>query len=139
VLEAGQTGALRFGVSELVVGLAVLAVGTSLPELAAGLRSALHGHDDISLGNVVGSNVFNVSAAIGIAALVRPLSAEAAAPGAADALDAAFAEALRFDFPAVVALSIVLVAVTYTPRSGRAKGVFLLALYAAYWGLRAAL
>ena len=71
-----MTGALsiadRAGLSGTVVGLTILALGTSLPELAAGIGSARRGHSEISFGNVVGSNVFNTLAVVAIAALVRP-------------------------------------------------------------------
>lgn len=68
-----------FGVSDRVLGLTVVAVGTSLPELAAGLGAALKGESEVSLGNVVGSNVFNVLAVIGIAAIVAPF--DSSVPG----------------------------------------------------------
>jgi len=71
-----MTGALsiadRAGLSGTVVGLTILALGTSLPELAAGIGSARRGHSELSFGNVVGSNVFNTLAVVAIAALVRP-------------------------------------------------------------------
>jgi len=137
VLESGSVGALRLGVDELVVGLAVLAIGTSLPELAAGLRSALHGHSDISIGNVIGSNIFNTLAVIGIAALIQPFAANpAAAPEETAALDAAFDDALGYDFPAVLAFSVAVALVPGAGRLGRIKGVLLIALYAGYWALR---
>jgi cation:H+ antiporter len=61
------------GLSERVVGLTIVAIGTSLPELAASLVAALRGHGDIAVGNVLGSNIFNVLAILGVSALVRPL------------------------------------------------------------------
>lgn len=136
-LESGSAGALRLGIDELVVGLAVLALGTSLPELAAGLKSALRGHSDISIGNVVGSNVFNTLAVIGVAALIHPFEKDASGPleqGAA--LDAAFDDALRYDFPAVLAFSVALALAPGGGRQGRFKGFILLGMYAGYWLLR---
>ena len=65
------------GVSELVIGLTVVAVGTSLPELAATLSAALKGHPDIAIGNVVGSNILNILAVMAVPALVHPVGIEA--------------------------------------------------------------
>ncbi len=64
--------ALAFGVSELIIGLTVIAVGTSLPELAATAASAIKGHHDIAIGNVVGSNLFNLLAVMAMPALISP-------------------------------------------------------------------
>lgn len=72
--EGASTLARRFGVSPLVVGLTIVAFGTSSPELIVSLTSALKGSADISLGNVVGSNLFNVLAIGGVTALVAPIS-----------------------------------------------------------------
>ena len=65
------------GVSELVIGLTIVAVGTSLPELAATLGAALKGHPDIAIGNVVGSNILNILAVMAVPALVHPVGIEA--------------------------------------------------------------
>ena len=72
--EGASTLARRFGVSPLVVGLTIVAFGTSSPELIVSLTSALKGSADISLGNVVGSNLFNILAIGGVTALVAPIS-----------------------------------------------------------------
>lgn len=61
-----------FGMSDLVIGLTIIAVGTSLPELAASLASALKGEDDLAVGNVIGSNIFNILAVMGIPAVINP-------------------------------------------------------------------
>jgi len=61
-----------FGVSELVIGLSIVALGTSLPELASTLAAVRRGEDDIALGNVLGSNLFNTLAVVGLAGIVRP-------------------------------------------------------------------
>lgn len=77
VLVWGATEtATYFGVSPLIIGLTVIAVGTSLPELAASIMSALRGHHDIALGNVIGSNIFNILAVMSIPALFSPLTLE---------------------------------------------------------------
>ncbi len=62
------------GVSEKFIGLTIVAFGTSLPELATSVVAALRGEMDISIGNLVGSNVFNIMSVLGIASLVRPIS-----------------------------------------------------------------
>lgn len=65
--------ATRLGVSPLIAGLTIVAFGTSAPELSVSLSSALGGHADIALGNVIGSNIFNIAVILGIAALIQPL------------------------------------------------------------------
>ena len=65
--------ATRLGLSELVVGLTVVAFGTSAPELAVSVKSALAGQGGIAMGNVIGSNIFNVAAILGISAMICPL------------------------------------------------------------------
>ncbi len=65
--------ALSFGISPLVVGLTIVAFGTSSPELAVSVGAALEGRTDIAVGNVVGSNIFNVLFILGLSALITPL------------------------------------------------------------------
>ena len=66
-----------FGISDLVIGLTIVAVGTSLPELASSIIATRKGEHDIALGNVLGSNLFNTLAVVGIAAMIHPISAGA--------------------------------------------------------------
>ena len=74
-LVYGATGiALRVGVSEGIVGITIVALGTSLPELAATLRSAIAKESDIAVGNVVGSNIFNLLSVLGITSIITPLA-----------------------------------------------------------------
>ncbi len=76
----GAKGAARaMGMSDRVVGLTVVAVGTSLPELATSLVAASRGHSDIAVGNVVGSNLFNIVLCLGLAAVIAPLRSPVAA------------------------------------------------------------
>ena len=65
--------ATRVGISPLIAGLTIVAFGTSAPELSVSLSSALRGHADIALGNVIGSNIFNIAVILGITALIHPL------------------------------------------------------------------
>lgn len=134
VVFGAQDGALRLGMPKSVVGLTVVAIGTSLPELAAGLGGAFKGESDISLGNVVGSNVFNVIAVIGLVALVNPFVPVATPDGSPDPLTVAFDRALGEDLFVVVGFSLaaVLLPAIGGSRGGRAKGLLLLAAYAAY-------
>lgn len=75
LLVRGATNLARdFGVSEAVIGLTVVAVGTSLPELATGVMSALRKHSDIMIGNIVGSNIFNILFILGVTALIQPIA-----------------------------------------------------------------
>jgi cation:H+ antiporter len=77
-VEGAVRLATAFAISDRVIGLTVVAIGTSLPELAASLVAALRGHSALAVGNVIGSNIFNVLAVCGGAALLRPM---AASPG----------------------------------------------------------
>ena len=73
LIEGSVEVATSFGISEAVIGLSLVAVGTSLPELATAVVAALRRHSDVALGNVLGSNVFNVFAILGGAALFAPI------------------------------------------------------------------
>lgn len=68
--------ARAFGISELVIGISVVAIGTSLPELAASGLSALKGHADLSIGNVLGSNIFNILFVLGVCPMIRPMTVD---------------------------------------------------------------
>lgn len=81
-IDGAVAAARSLGVSERIVGLTIVAVGTSLPELVTSIIAARRGHSDIAVGNVIGSNIFNVLLCLGAAALARPLSATLEAFGA---------------------------------------------------------
>ncbi|MDE7135787.1 MAG: sodium:calcium antiporter, partial [Muribaculaceae bacterium] len=68
--------ARRFGISDLVVGLTVVAFGTSAPELVISLISSVNGQAGLAIGNVLGSNVFNILAIIGVTAIIKPIKVE---------------------------------------------------------------
>jgi cation:H+ antiporter len=116
----GALGVARaLGVGELVIGLTLVAAGTSLPELATSVVAALRGRPEISIGNVVGSNVFNVFGVLGASALIRPLPLN-------DAV-------VQRDLPVAAAFSLLCLPIMATGgRIGRLEGVLLLGLYAAY-------
>lgn len=102
LVAAATDIALALGLSELVVGLTIVAVGTSLPELATSVIAAIRGDVQMAVGNVVGSNIFNIGAVMGISALV--------APGGVP-VDAG---AARFDLPVMVAVAIALLPIAFT-------------------------
>jgi cation:H+ antiporter len=111
--------ASRVGMSERVIGLTVVAVGTSLPELAASLVAALRGHSDIAVGNVVGSNIFNLLLILGGAALISPI---------AGSLDV-----YVLDFAAVGVMTLLAVVFLRTERVIRRwEGVLLAVIYVGY-------
>lgn len=72
--EGGSQLARRFNVSEIIIGLTIVAFGTSMPEFVISLMSALKGSPDIALGNIVGSNIFNTMLIVGVAAMIAPLN-----------------------------------------------------------------
>ncbi|MFN4205204.1 MAG: calcium/sodium antiporter [Agrobacterium albertimagni] len=77
LLVRGATNLARdFGISEAVIGLTVVAVGTSLPELATGIMSAMRKHSDIMIGNIVGSNIFNILFILGVTSVIQPISVD---------------------------------------------------------------
>jgi cation:H+ antiporter len=104
------------GISELVVGITIVAVGTSLPELATSLVAGFRRESDIALGNIVGSNIFNSLIILGLAAVVRPLSVD---PGL-----------MRFEIPVMIAASVLFLPLAYTRlRVDRWEGAVLLGGY----------
>ena len=130
VMLGAESIADRVGMAESVLGLTILALGTSLPELFTGVSSALKGHADIGFGNVIGSNVFNSLAVMGIAGMVRPF-------GTTERAQAELAASLQRDFPAVLVFSLVLVVLPFLFRNtaGRLPGSLLLAGYVGFLAL----
>ena len=111
--------ATLLGVSEMVIGLSIVAIGTSLPELAASMMSAWKGEMDISVGNVIGSNIFNILFVLGVCPMFNPIAIEA--------------RALQLDFPIMLAFCALLIALLtmMLPRLqlDRKKGFLLLGAY----------
>lgn len=77
VVDSAVIIAKAFGMSDLVIGLTIVAVGTSLPELAASVAGVLKGEDDLAVGNIIGSNIFNILAVMGIPGILAPSSINA--------------------------------------------------------------
>ncbi len=109
----------KAGLSDAVIGLTIIAIGTSLPERMTCVVAALKGHDDISIGNLVGSNVFNTLLVIGTAGVIRPFEINARLIGA--------------DYWIMIAVSAVFMVIAiFCKRIGRISGALLLTAYAAY-------
>jgi cation:H+ antiporter len=109
--SAGLAG--RFGIPPLVVGLTVVAFGTSSPELAVSVAAALKGQADIALGNVVGSNIFNVLFILGVSALITPLVVAR--------------QLVRLDVPVMIGVSALTLLLAWNGRVSRLEGGLLLA------------
>ncbi|GAM68584.1 inner membrane protein yrbG [Vibrio sp. JCM 19236] len=119
------TIAQSLGVSDLVIGLTVVALGTSLPELAASVVAARKGEHDIAIGNIVGSNMFNILAVVGIAGMVSPISEMSA-------------EVLSRDWPVMLSMTLALFFMAFgfghQGRINRLEGAGLLLAYSIYTG-----
>lgn len=118
LVRGGAAIGRRLGVSPLVIGLTVVAFGTSTPEMIVSVGGALEGRGDIALGNVVGSNIFNVGVVLALCALISPIRVELGL--------------LRLDAPFMVAVSLVAVALGALPEMPRWGGLLLLVLLAGY-------
>jgi cation:H+ antiporter len=109
------------GLSELVIGLTIVAAGTSLPEVATSIIASIRGERDIAVGNVVGSNLFNILAVLGLASIVSP-SGIPVAPSA-----------LNFDIPVMIAVAFACLPIFFTGhRIARWEGAIFLLYYGAY-------
>lgn len=121
LVEGAVSLARALGLSELVIGLTVVAIGTSLPELATSLLAALKGERDIAVGNIVGSNIFNLLCVLGLAALVSPLPISISP------------NALAFDFPVMITVAVACLPIFFSGyRINRWEGLLFLAYYLAY-------
>ncbi len=119
-LVSGAVAVARdFGVSEAFIGLTIVAIGTSLPELATSMIAALRRQSAIAIGNIVGSNIFNVLGILGVTALVAPIPVAS--------------RFLVLDLPVMIAATLLLAGLLLVNRgAGRAWGLVLLAAYVAY-------
>lgn len=110
--------AAGFGVPPLAIGLTIVAIGTASPEIAVSMQAALNGQADLTLGNVLGSNIFNILFILGVAALIAPIT---------------IAEQLiRKDAPIMLGVSLLALGMSLDGRIGMADGIVLLVLLAAY-------
>jgi cation:H+ antiporter len=121
-VEGAVALARLVGMSERVIGLTIVAVGTSLPEIVASLMSSLRGRDDIAIGNVIGSNLFNILGILGLSSLVIPMQVHPAI--------------VASDNWWMLGVTVFLFPLMYTGRSiKRWEGAMLMAVYAVYVGL----
>ncbi len=121
LVESAVAFARHLGVSELVIGLTIVAVGTSLPEIATSLLAAIRGERDIAVGNVVGSNIFNIVGVLGISGVLSP---------AGLIVNPAV---LSFDLPVMIAVAFACLPIFFTGfRIARWEGALFLGAYVAY-------
>jgi len=121
LVEGAVSLARALGLSELIIGLTVVAIGTSLPELATSIMAALRGERDIAVGNIVGSNIFNLLFVLGLASLASPLALSISP------------NALAFDFPVMIAVAVACLPIFFSGyRINRWEGMLFLAYYLAY-------
>ena len=118
VVRGASRLALGLGLSPLVIGLTVVAFGTSSPELAVGIGATLGGTPDVAVGNVVGSNIYNILLILGVAALIRPLMVRR--------------QLVRFDVPVVIGVSVLLWLLVLDGRLSALEGALLVVLLALY-------
>jgi cation:H+ antiporter len=121
LVSGAVTLARSLGVSDLLIGLTVVAAGTSLPEVATSVAATLRGQREIAVGNVIGSNIFNILAILGITVVVTPSGMPVPAP------------ALSFDLPVMLAVAVGCLPIFFTGHCiSRWEGLFFLFYYAAY-------
>ncbi|MCS3903956.1 cation:H+ antiporter [Methylohalomonas lacus] len=121
LVDGAITLARAFGISELVIGLTIVAAGTSLPEVATSVIASIKGERDIAVGNIVGSNIFNILAVLGLAAIVAP-----------DGINVSSA-ALQFDIPVMLAVAVACLPIFFSGHLiARWEGGLFFAYYIAY-------
>jgi cation:H+ antiporter len=121
LVDSAVSFAQYLGVSELVVGLTIVAAGTSLPEVVTSVIAAIRGERDIAVGNVVGSNIFNIMGVLGIASIVAPTGIEVSTA------------VIRFDIPVMIAAALACLPIFFTGGViSRQEGALLLGYYVAY-------
>lgn len=122
LVRGARIGAEAIGVPDAVIALSLIALGTSLPELSTSIIAARKGHGDMVLGNIVGSNVFNILFIMGTASLVKPILAADFAP-----------QLVNFDIWVTMAVSVVLAGLLFiTGKMGRIAGALFISGYVAY-------
>ncbi len=120
-VEGASKVAEKFGIPQLVIGLTIVAMGTSLPEAAVSVSAALKGSAGITIGNVVGSNILNILLILGITAAIKPIAVQKST--------------VRYEIPFVILVSALLMGIGYTDHTvGRVDGIILWALMIGYLG-----
>jgi cation:H+ antiporter len=110
--------ALRLGLSPLVVGLTVVGFGTSSPEMVVSVKAALLGQGDIAVGNIVGSNIFNMGVILGLTVLICPIAIQM--------------QLIRLDTPVMIAVTVVFLGLMHDSTISRPEGIFLFLLLVGY-------
>lgn len=119
LVEGAVNIARDFGVPDAVIGLSLVAIGTSLPELATAIVAAIRRHSDVVLGNVIGSNIFNILAILGVTVVIQPIE-----------ISARFRD---IDTPVMLGAALVLLGLLFASKKiGRGWGALMLSAYAAY-------
>jgi cation:H+ antiporter len=120
-VDGASTIARLLGVSELMIGLTIVAVGTSLPEIATSVVASLRKERDIAVGNIIGSNIFNLLFVLGLATSISPAGFEVSP------------EVQRFDLPVMAGVAVIVLPIFYTSRTvSRWEGLLLVVLYALF-------
>ena len=112
LVQGSSALALKANISPLVIGLTIVAFGTSAPELAVSLGATLRGQGDIAIGNIVGSNIFNIGVILGVSATICPLQVKK--------------QLLRIDIPIMLAATILFTILFWNGTLGRMEGLFFL-------------
>lgn len=119
LVEGAVNLARDYGVPDAVIGLSLVAIGTSLPELATAIVAAIRRHSDVVLGNVIGSNIFNILAILGVTVVIQPIE-----------VSARFRE---IDTLVMLGATLLLLALLFASKKiGRTWGALMLSVYAAY-------
>ena len=118
LVDGASTVARKLGISEFVIGLTIVGFGTSCPELVVSLNGAISGSADISIGNVLGSNIFNTLLILGITAVLRPIAISS--------------ENKRRDIPVLLAVTLLFICFCLKGSIGRIAGIGFLLLFAGY-------
>ena len=112
LVQGSSALALKAKISPLVIGLTIVAFGTSAPELAVNLNATLSGREDMAIGNIIGSNIFNIGVILGISATICPIQAKK--------------QLLRIDIPVLLAATLLLAIFLWNGTLGRTEGLFFL-------------
>ncbi|MGP8329550.1 MAG: calcium/sodium antiporter [Methanosarcinaceae archaeon] len=119
LVNTGITIAKMFGVPEMIIGLTLLALGTSLPELVTAISATLKGHQDLSIGNILGANTMDIALILGVSSQIRPLPI--------------IPQSINYDFPVMLFIMVILILFGITKkRLDRWEGVVILCSYLAY-------
>ena len=117
-VEGSSSIARKFKISPMIIGLTIVAMGTSMPELSVSVTSSLIGQNDMSLANVVGSNIFNVLMVLGVSSLIMNLPIEK--------------DSIKFDIPFLIGIGILLLLMLLDLKLGILEGIILISIFAFY-------